>query len=70
MKGDDALGFALKKIAEKGGDAPVVLEAEVFSTLDNILLLADIVGLFTVKFTLTELQAFDAAFSDEQANED
>lgn len=69
MEVDNPLGEALKKIAGKSENAPDSLQAEVFSTLEAIRLLADVANLFTVKFAQTELQALDAAFLAKEEGE-
>lgn len=45
----------------KGTKMPEDLKEEVFSTLDSITLFADIVDLFTTKFSMTEVEVIGMA---------
>lgn len=47
---------------------PEQLKEEVFNSLDTILLVADVVDLFTVKFTQTESEFLDL-FQEESAKQ-
>ncbi len=50
--------------------APEDLKGEVFDTLNSMLLLGDLVDLFTVKFARTELNFLDPTIPGEWEEED
>lgn len=66
------LGEQLNQLSE-GARAPDELKDEVFNTLDTLVLLGDVVDLFTLKFSHSEvilLGAVADSFGDEILNKD
>ena len=54
-----------RQLNEENESAPVELKQEVFNTLNSLIMVGDLVDLFTVKFAQTELSFLDPSITED-----
>ena len=64
------LAEKFSQLKETDGEAPKELKEEVFSTLNSLIMVGDLVDLFTVKFAQTELSFLDPSLAGEWSDEE